>query len=113
MRLFFGIAQRLTEEYTVDFKMVNGMPGVIVTINNKVTYVLSFAFEDEKISNIYMMVNPEKLMHLNVKYKKRISSEMRFYYFLTFQEVHLFASYLKFNFPVFFINTCNNRYSNH
>lgn len=81
IRLFFGIAQRLTEEYTVDFKMVNGIPGVIVTINNKVTYVLSFAFEDEKISNIYMMVNPEKLMHLNVKYKKRISSEMRFYYF--------------------------------
>ena len=40
-----------------------------------------FAFEDEKISNIYMMVNPEKLMHLNVKYKKRISSEMRFYIF--------------------------------
>ena len=69
IRLFFGIAQRLTEEYTVDFKMVNGIPGVIVTINNKVTYVLSFAFEDEKISNIYMMVNPEKLMHLNVKYK--------------------------------------------
>lgn len=47
--------------------MVNGIPGVIVTINNKVTYVLSFVFEDEKISNIYMMVNPEKLMHLNVK----------------------------------------------
>ncbi|KMP95990.1 sigma-70 family RNA polymerase sigma factor [Bacillus cereus] len=67
IRLFFGIAQRLTEEYTVDFKMVNGIPGVIVTINNKVTYVLSFAFEDEKISNIYMVVNPEKLMHLNVK----------------------------------------------
>ena len=61
IRLFFGIAQRLTEEYTVDFKMVNGIPGVIVTINNKVTYVLSFAFEDEKISNIYMMVNPENL----------------------------------------------------
>ena len=67
IRLFFGIAQRLTEEYTVDFKMVNGIPGVIVTINNKVTYVLSFAFEDEKISNIYMMVNPEKLMHLKYK----------------------------------------------
>ena len=28
-----------------------------------------------------MMVNPEKLMHLNVKYKKRISSEMRFLLF--------------------------------
>ncbi|WP_377865687.1 sigma-70 family RNA polymerase sigma factor [Bacillus sp. R86525] len=66
IRLFFGIAKRLPEKYSVDFKIVNGAPGVIVTINNKVTYVLSFVFEDEKISNIYMMVNPEKLMHLNV-----------------------------------------------
>ncbi|GAB6551078.1 sigma-70 family RNA polymerase sigma factor [Bacillus mobilis] len=66
IRLLFGIAKRLTEEYTVEFKKVNGAPGVIVSLNNKVTYVLSFAFEDEKISNIYMMVNPEKLMHLNV-----------------------------------------------
>ncbi|MFJ8216279.1 sigma-70 family RNA polymerase sigma factor [Bacillus cereus] len=66
IRLFFGIAKRLPEKYSVDFKIVNGAPGVIVTINNKVMYVLSFAFEDEKISNIYMMVNPEKLMHLNV-----------------------------------------------
>ncbi|SCA99448.1 RNA polymerase, sigma-24 subunit, ECF subfamily [Bacillus mycoides] len=66
IRLFFGIAKRMPEKYSVDFKIVNGAPGVIVTINNKVTYVLSFIFEDEKISNIYMMVNPEKLMHLNV-----------------------------------------------
>ncbi|NUC18359.1 RNA polymerase sigma-70 factor [Bacillus mycoides] len=66
IRLFFGIVKRLPEKYSVDFKIVNGAPGVIVTINNKVTYVLSFIFEDEKISNIYMMVNPEKLMHLNV-----------------------------------------------
>ncbi|CAM3802193.1 RNA polymerase sigma-70 factor [Bacillus cereus] len=65
IRLFFGIAKRLPGEYAVDFKMVNGAPGVIVKINNKVTYVLSFAFHDGKISNIYMMVNPEKLMHLN------------------------------------------------
>ncbi|MEI5892199.1 RNA polymerase sigma-70 factor [Bacillus cereus] len=67
IRLLFGIAKRLTEEYTVEFKKVNGTPGVIVSINNKVTYVLSFTFDDEKISNIYMMVNPEKLMHLNIK----------------------------------------------
>ncbi|WP_002147992.1 sigma-70 family RNA polymerase sigma factor [Bacillus cereus] len=65
IRLFFGIAKRLPAEYAVDFKMVNGAPGVIVTINNKVTYVLSFAFHDGGISNIYMMVNSEKLMHLN------------------------------------------------
>ncbi|HFK1765369.1 RNA polymerase subunit sigma [Bacillus wiedmannii] len=66
IRLFFGIGKKFPEEYDVDYKMVNGAPGVIVKVNNKVTYVLSFLFENEKISNIYMMVNPEKLMHLNV-----------------------------------------------
>ncbi|KAA0742228.1 RNA polymerase sigma-70 factor [Bacillus sp. AY3-1] len=66
IRLFFGIGKKFPEEYNVDCKMVNGAPGVIVKVNNKVTYVLSFIFENEKISNIYMMVNPEKLMHLNV-----------------------------------------------
>ncbi|PFS58881.1 RNA polymerase sigma factor SigJ [Bacillus cereus] len=65
-RLFFGIGKKFPEEYNVDYKIVNGAPGVIVKVNNKVTYVLSFTFENEKISNIYMMVNPEKLMHLNV-----------------------------------------------
>lgn len=66
IRLFFGIGKKFPEEYNVDYKMVNGLTGVIVKVNNKVTYVLSFTFENEKISNIYMMVNPEKLMHLNV-----------------------------------------------
>ncbi|MED2037211.1 sigma-70 family RNA polymerase sigma factor [Bacillus wiedmannii] len=66
IRLFFGIGKKFPEEYNVDYKMVNGGPGVIVKVNNKVTYVLSFTFENEKMSNIYMMVNPEKLMHLNV-----------------------------------------------
>ncbi|MED0937117.1 RNA polymerase sigma-70 factor [Bacillus mobilis] len=66
IRLFFGIGKKFPEEYNVDYKIVNGAPGVIVKVNNKVTYVLSFTFENEKISNIYMMVNPEKLMHLNV-----------------------------------------------
>ncbi|MGO5009028.1 sigma-70 family RNA polymerase sigma factor [Bacillus wiedmannii] len=66
IRLFFGIGKKSPVEYVVDFKIVNGAPGVIVKVNNKVTYVLSFTFENEEISNIYMMVNPEKLMHLNV-----------------------------------------------
>ncbi|PHG55024.1 sigma-70 family RNA polymerase sigma factor [Bacillus wiedmannii] len=66
IRLFFGIGKKFSERYNVDYKIVNGAPGVIVKVNNKVTYVLSFTFENEKISNIYMMVNPEKLMHLNV-----------------------------------------------
>ncbi|EOS8271399.1 TPA: sigma-70 family RNA polymerase sigma factor [Bacillus cereus] len=65
IRLFFGIGKKFPPEYNVEYKIVNGAPGVIVKVKNKVTYVLSFTFENEKIANIYMMVNPEKLMHLN------------------------------------------------
>ncbi|WP_166705446.1 sigma-70 family RNA polymerase sigma factor [Bacillus albus] len=66
IRLFFGIGKKFPPVYNVEYKIVNGAPGVIVKVKNKVTYVLSFTFENEKIANIYMMVNPEKLMHLNV-----------------------------------------------
>ncbi|MEW9138797.1 sigma-70 family RNA polymerase sigma factor [Bacillus wiedmannii] len=66
IRLFFGIGKKFPGEYNVDYKIVNGAPGVLVKVKNKVTYVLSFTFENEKIANIYMMVNPEKLIHLNI-----------------------------------------------
>ncbi|MHC2836558.1 sigma-70 family RNA polymerase sigma factor [Bacillus sp. F9_6S_D1_P_5] len=66
IRLFFGIGKKFPPVYNVEYKIVNGAPGVIVKVKNKVTYVLSFTFENEKIANIYMMVNPEKLIHLNV-----------------------------------------------
>ena len=66
IRLFFGIGKKFPPVYNVEYKIVNGAPGVIVKVKNKVAYVLSFTFENEKIANIYMMVNPEKLMHLNV-----------------------------------------------
>ncbi len=65
VRLFSGIIKKLPEEHSITFKMVNGIPGVIVNVNNHATYVLSFEFQEEKIASIYMMVNPEKLIHLN------------------------------------------------
>jgi len=65
IRLFFGIEQKFSVEYNVEYKIVNGALGVIVKVKNKVTYVISFTFENEKIANIYMMINPEKLIHLN------------------------------------------------
>lgn len=65
IRLFFGVGKKFPPVYNVEYKIVNGAPGVIVKVKSKVTYVLSFTFENEKIANIYMMVNPEKLIHLN------------------------------------------------
>ncbi len=65
VRLFLGVIKTLPEEHSIAFRMVNGTPGIIVNINNRATYVLSFEFQEEKIASIYMMMNPDKLMHLN------------------------------------------------
>ncbi|MEH7458632.1 RNA polymerase sigma factor SigJ [Bacillus pseudomycoides] len=65
VRLFLGITKKLSEEHSITFRIVNGVPGIIVNVNNRAAYVLSFEFQEEKISSIYMMVNPEKLIHLN------------------------------------------------
>ncbi|MEN1936112.1 sigma-70 family RNA polymerase sigma factor [Paenibacillus sp. 102] len=65
IRLFLGITKKLPEEHSIAIRMVNGTPGIIVNVNNRATYVLSFEFKEEKIASIYMMVNPEKLIHLN------------------------------------------------
>ncbi len=65
VRLFLGITKKLPEEHSITFKMVNGVPGIIVSLNNHAVYVISFEFKEEKIASIYMMMNPEKLMHLN------------------------------------------------
>ncbi len=65
VRLFLGITKKLPEGHSIAFRMVNGTPGIIVNINNRATYVLSFEFQEEKIASIYMMMNPEKLIHLN------------------------------------------------
>lgn len=64
-RLFLGITKKLSEEHSITFKMVNGVPGIIVSKNNRAVYVISFEFKEGKISSIYMMANPDKLMHLN------------------------------------------------
>ncbi|WP_459503219.1 RNA polymerase sigma-70 factor [Bacillus sp. C1] len=65
IRLFLGVIKKLPEEHAIIFRIVNGTPGIIVNINNRIMYVLSFEFQEEKISSIYMMMNPEKLMHIN------------------------------------------------
>jgi RNA polymerase sigma-70 factor (ECF subfamily) len=65
--LFGSILKKLPENTTLEFKVVNGSPGVVISINNTVSYVLSFEFEEDQISRIYMVSNPEKLTHLQVK----------------------------------------------
>jgi len=62
--LFTSIMKKLPENSRMEFKVVNGYPGVVVSINDYVAYVISIEFLDDMISRMYMVANPEKLAHL-------------------------------------------------
>lgn len=65
--LFSSILKKLPENTTQELKIVNGRPGVVISINGYVAYVLSFEFKVDEIARIYMVANPEKLKHLQIK----------------------------------------------
>ncbi|MFF2447189.1 RNA polymerase sigma-70 factor [Neobacillus sp. NPDC058068] len=65
--LFSSILKKLPEDYKLEFKDVNGSPGVILTINGTVAYVLSFEFQANQIARIFMVANPDKLGHLQIR----------------------------------------------
>ncbi|MEK5391492.1 RNA polymerase sigma-70 factor [Margalitia sp. FSL K6-0131] len=62
--LFTSIMKKLPENTRMEFKVVNGFPGVFVIVNDNVAYVVSLEFQDDKIWRMYMVANPEKLVHL-------------------------------------------------
>ncbi|MEC1374493.1 RNA polymerase sigma-70 factor [Heyndrickxia oleronia] len=62
--LFTSIMKKLPKNSKMEFKDVNGYPGVVVSINDYVAYVISIEFLGDKISRIYMVANPDKLAHL-------------------------------------------------
>ncbi|MEH7226792.1 RNA polymerase sigma-70 factor [Bacillus sp. JJ1566] len=63
--LFFtSIMKKLPENSKMEFEVINGYPGVVVSINGYVSHVVSMEFQEDKIWRIYMVANPEKLAHL-------------------------------------------------
>ncbi|ETI67471.1 RNA polymerase sigma-70 factor [Neobacillus vireti] len=65
--LFSNILKKFPENYILEFKDVNGSPGVVLTINGYIAYVLSFEFEANQIARIFMVANPDKLGHLQIR----------------------------------------------
>ncbi|RST76142.1 RNA polymerase sigma-70 factor [Siminovitchia acidinfaciens] len=62
--LFTSIMKKLPENSIMEFKDVNGYPGVVISIDGYVAYVVSIQFLGDKISHVYMVANPDKLAHL-------------------------------------------------
>jgi RNA polymerase sigma-70 factor, ECF subfamily len=62
--LFTSIMKKMPKHSKMEFEVVNGYPGVVVSINGYVAYVISMDFQEDKIGHIYMVANPDKLAHL-------------------------------------------------
>jgi RNA polymerase sigma-70 factor (ECF subfamily) len=63
-RFCMGIMAKTTETITYTLHKVNGGPGMVIYMNDQLYGVLSFNVQNEKIHELYFMVNPDKLGHV-------------------------------------------------
>lgn len=59
-----GLHKFDTGDYTVDFSRVNGEPGLVVRKAGVPFMVFSATWMEDKIAQLYIVVNPEKLEHI-------------------------------------------------
>lgn len=64
LKLHENMIDRHAGKFTYSFLMVNGLPGILLQLDQGIQYVYSFAYRDHKIDAIYNVANPEKLRHL-------------------------------------------------
>jgi RNA polymerase sigma-70 factor (ECF subfamily) len=60
-----NLAKMYEGQYKVQFAEVNGLPGMIIVMNDGTKYVYSFSFKGKEIQTIYAVANPDKLLHIS------------------------------------------------
>ncbi len=60
-RFFVGIRQKSASDLAVQISMVNGQPALVGYSGGKLAYVAQVRLEGESISEVYIVVNPDKL----------------------------------------------------
>lgn len=56
-----GIVKKAPEGFYFEVKNVNGQPGIVFYLNDKIHSILSFYIQQDKINEIYIVLNPNKL----------------------------------------------------
>lgn len=57
--------KELAQPYRIEFKQINGEPGMVLWAGEQLHNVWSFHIEKGKIMSIYVVLNPDKLGHMN------------------------------------------------
>ena len=63
-RFIVGVAPKGLEGTTIRFQSVNGLPGLVGHSPDGSVQTVAFEIEDDPISTIYSVRNPDKLRHL-------------------------------------------------
>lgn len=61
LSFIFGIIKKMPDDFIFEVKRINGQPAVVNRINGEPHSVISFYIINERIKEIYMLLNPEKL----------------------------------------------------
>ncbi|WP_299742258.1 RNA polymerase sigma-70 factor [Rossellomorea sp. y25] len=64
VQLLQNLMKMYAGKFTINYTSVNRLPGLILTIDDQLQYVYSFAFSGNQIQTIYTVANPDKLRHL-------------------------------------------------
>ncbi|MFC4874457.1 RNA polymerase sigma-70 factor [Negadavirga shengliensis] len=67
-KFMVGIQKGATQPYHIEFREVNGEPGMMMLVEGQLQNVWSFHIEGGKIKGIYVVLNPDKLEHLRNRY---------------------------------------------
>ena len=63
-KLITGGPKELAQPYRIEFKEINGEPGMVLWAEEQLHNVWSFHIEKGKIKSIYVVLNPDKLEHI-------------------------------------------------
>ncbi|WP_223588817.1 RNA polymerase sigma-70 factor [Neobacillus bataviensis] len=61
LALLYGVIKKAPEDTYFEVKNINRQPAIVTYMNNKIQSILSFYISNEKINEIYITMNPEKL----------------------------------------------------
>jgi RNA polymerase sigma-70 factor (ECF subfamily) len=59
--LLMGISRRWRTDRMLEITSVNGEPGLVVRDGHRVTAVMAFELERDRIARVYAVINPDKL----------------------------------------------------
>jgi RNA polymerase sigma-70 factor (ECF subfamily) len=61
LAFLYGIIKKVSEDFYFEVKKVNGQPAIVIYMNGKVQSIISFYISNDKINEMYITMNPDKL----------------------------------------------------